>query len=127
MQRNCNCGSMLSRIFSFALYIKTLPPKKFKRRDGFMMSVSLLAMQNLFTFYLFYYNSCLLLVGTHFHKVPSVSTFLLDFLDNQANIMIRVDVARAICKEMFFSASQTSASVLILQPRPRFHQHSRKH
>ena len=123
MQRNCNCGSMLSRIFSFALYIKTLPPKN----DGFMMSVSLLAMQNLFTFYLFYYNSCLLLVGTHFHKVPSVSTFLLDFLDNQANIMIRVDVARAICKEMFFSASQTSASVLILQPRPRFHQHSRKH
>ena len=127
MQRNYNCGSTLSRIFSFALYIKTLPPKKLKRRDGFMMSVSLLAMQNLFTFYLFYYNSCLLLVGTHFHKVPSVSTFLLDFLDNQANIMIRVDVARAICKEMFFSASQTSASVLILQPRPRFHQHSRKH
>lgn len=73
------------------------------------MSVSLLAIQNLFTFYLFYYNSCLLLVGTHFHKVPSVSTFLLGFLDNQANIMIRVDIARAICKEMFFSASQTSA------------------
>lgn len=125
MQRNY-CGSILLRIFSFALYIKTLPPKKLKRRDGFMMSVSL-AMQNLFTFYLFYYNSCLLLVGTHFHKVPTVSTFLLGFLDNHANIMIRVDIARAICKEMFFSASQTSASVLILQPRPRFHQPSRKH
>ena len=92
-----------------------------------MMSVSLLAMQNLFTFYLFYYNTFLLLVGTHFHKVPSVSTFLLGFLDNHANIMITVDIARAICKEMFFSASQTSASVLILKPRPRFHQPSRKH
>ena len=125
MQRNY-CGSILLRIFSFALYIKTLPPKKLKRRDGFMMSVSL-AMQNLFTFYLFYYNSCLLPVGTHFHKVPTVSTFLLGFLDNHANIMIRVDIARAICKEMFFPASQTSASVLILQPRPGFHQPSRKH